>query len=51
MDYLVVVGLLFGLIVAVLTSRYFLNKRLEALEKKHRAEEEARQIAESNSGL
>ena len=51
MDDPIVIGLLFCIIVAILASRYILNKRLEAEEKKRLMEEEARQIAESNSGL
>ena len=51
MDDPIVIGLLFCVIVAILASRYILNKRLEAREKKQLIEEEARRIAESNSGL
>jgi hypothetical protein len=42
---------LFALIAALLTIRFFLGKRLEKIERKRQMEEEARQIAESNSGL
>ena len=42
---------LFGLIATILTVvRFLLGKRLEETEKKRQMEEEARQIAESNSG-
>ena len=51
MDDPIVIGLLFCVIVAILASRYILNKRLEAREKKQLMEEESRRIAESNSGL
>jgi ethanolamine transporter EutH len=47
----IVIGLLFSFIVAILASRYILNKRFEARERKQRMEEEARRIAETNSGL
>ena len=49
--YAIVLGVLFFGISAMLAIRYLLGMRLEKLEKKRRMEEEARQIAESNSGL
>lgn len=49
--YVTVLGVLFFAISALLAIRYLLNLRLERLEKKQRKEEEARQTAESNSGL
>ena len=49
--YIIVLGVLFFGITAMLAIRYLLSMRLERLEKKQRLEEEARQIAESNSGL
>ena len=49
--YGIVLGVLFFGISAMLAVRYLLGVRLEKLEKKQRMEEEARQIAESNSGL
>ncbi len=51
MFYLIVFLVLFGLIATILTVRFFLGKRLEMIERKRQTEEEARQIAESNSGL
>ena len=51
MFYLMVLGVLFFAISAMLAIRYLFGLRLERLEKKQRMEEEARQIAESNSGL
>jgi F0F1-type ATP synthase assembly protein I len=52
MSYLIVFLVLFGLIATILTVvRFLLGKRLEKTEKKRQMEEEARQIAESNSGL
>jgi hypothetical protein len=49
--YGIVLGVLFFGISAMLVVRYLLSVRLEKIEKKQRMEEEARQIAESNSGL
>ena len=49
--YVIVLGVLFFGISAMLAIRYLLGMRLEKIEKKRRMEEEARQIAESNSGL
>ena len=49
--YGIVLGVLFFGISAMLAVRYLLSVRLEKLEKKQRMEEEARQTAESNSGL
>ena len=51
MFYLIVFLALFVLIATILTVRFFLGKRLDKIEKKRRMEEEARQIAKSNSGL
>ena len=51
MFYVMVLGVLFFAISAMLAIRYLFGLRLERLEKKQRMEEEARQIAESNSGL
>jgi hypothetical protein len=41
----------FGLFVTLLTVRFLVGKRLENIERKRQLEEEARQTAESNSGL
>lgn len=49
--YLIVFVSLFGFIVALMTVRYFVGKRLEKIEKKCEMEDEARRTAESNSGL
>ena len=49
--YLTIFVALFALFVALLTVRFFVGKRLEMLERKRQVEDEARQIAESNSGL
>lgn len=49
--YLTIFVALFGLFVALLTVRFLVGKRLEKHEKKRQLEEEARQTAESNSGL
>jgi hypothetical protein len=49
--YIVTFSVFFGLIAIMLIVRRTLNKRLEAIEKKIRVEEEARQMAETNSGL
>lgn len=51
MFYLIVFLVLFALIAILLTIRFFLDKRLEKIEKKRQMEEEARQVAETNSGL
>jgi hypothetical protein len=51
MFYLTLLVVLFSIIAVLGTFRYFMNKRIEKIEKKARMEEEARQIAESNSGL
>lgn len=51
MFYLIVFLSLFALISALLTIRYLLSKRLEKIERKRQVEEDARQTAESNSGL
>lgn len=51
MFYLMVLGVLFFAISAMLAIQYLFGLRLERLEKKQRMEEEARHIAESNSGL
>jgi hypothetical protein len=49
--YLIVFLALFGLVAILLTARFFLAKRPEKIERTRQMEEEARQIAESNSGL
>ena len=49
--YLIVFAALFGIYVTLLTVRFLVGKRLEQHEKKRQLEEEARQTAESNSGL
>jgi len=51
MFYLTVLGVLFIVIAAMLATRYLLGLRLDRIEKKQKMEEEARQTAESNSGL
>ena len=51
MFYLYVAVVLFSVLAVILTIRYFLDRRLEMLEEKRRMEEDARQIADSNSGL
>lgn len=51
MFYLMVFLVMFALIATLLTIRYFMGKRLESLERKRQMEEDARQTAESNSGL
>lgn len=49
--YLVVGGILFVFVAAVMIGRYFLMLRLEKLERRAAQQEEARDIAEANSGL
>jgi uncharacterized membrane protein len=49
--YLASLGILFGTIAVLLTVRFFVNRRLDKREKKLRMEKEARQTAETNSGL
>ena len=51
MFYLIVFLALFSLIATLLSIRFLLGKRLEKMEEKRQMEEEARQTAESNSGL
>jgi hypothetical protein len=51
MFYLMVLGVLFFAISAMLAVRYLFGIRLERLEKQQEMEQEARQTAESNSGL
>lgn len=51
MFYLTVFLVMFALIATLLTIRYLMGKRLDKIEKKRQMEEDARQIAESNSGL
>jgi len=51
MFYLMVFLVMFALIATLLTIRYFMGKRLEKLERKRQMDEDARQTAESNSGL
>ena len=48
--YLIVFAVLFGIFVILLTFRFLVGKRLEKIERKRQMEDEARQIAESNSG-
>jgi len=50
-SYLVVFPVLFAFIATLMTIRFFMDKRLEKMEEKRLVEEEARQTAESNSGL
>ncbi len=49
--YLIVFLVLFIFVATLVTVRHFIDKRLERIEKKRQMEEEARQTAESNSGL
>jgi hypothetical protein len=49
--YLIVFAALFGIYVTLLTVRFLVGKRLEKHEQERQMEEEARQTAESNSGL
>ena len=49
--YLIAFVMLFGLFVILLTVRFLVGKRLEKRESKRQMEDEARQTAESNSGL
>ena len=51
MFYLIVFLALFAFIAVLLTIRYLMSKRLEKIERKRQMEEDARQAAESNSGL
>lgn len=51
MFYLVAMAVMFGIAVVLLTIRALVNRRLEAREKKLREDREARQVAETNSGL
>ena len=51
MFYLTLLVVLFSIIAVLGTFRYLMNKRIEKIERKHRIDEEARQTAESNSGL
>jgi uncharacterized membrane protein YcjF (UPF0283 family) len=51
MFYLVVLVVLFSIIAVLGIFRYLMHVRLKRIEKKLKMEEEARQIAESNSGL
>lgn len=51
MFYLMVLGVMFFAISAMLAIPYLFGLRLEKLEKLKKMEEEARQTAESNSGL
>jgi len=50
-SYLVVSLVLFAFIATLMTIRLFMDKRLEKMEEKRQMEEDARQAAESNSGL
>jgi regulatory protein YycI of two-component signal transduction system YycFG len=49
--YITVFFVLFGIVAVLLSVRIFMNKRIERFEKKRQMEEEARQTAETNSGL
>jgi hypothetical protein len=49
--YLTAFLVLFGLMAALLSIRYFIHRRLEKYEKKRHMEEQARETAKSNSGL
>lgn len=51
MFYLVAFLVSFALITAILTIRYLVGRRLEKYEKKRQLEEDARDTAQSNSGL
>lgn len=51
MFYLVVLVGLFSVIAVIGVVRYLMHVRLKRVEEKIRQEKEARQIAESNSGL
>ena len=51
MFYLIVFLALFAFVAVLLTIRYLMSKRLEKIERKRQMEEDARQSAESNSGL
>jgi len=51
MFYIYVFLILFGIVATLLSVRFLMNKRIEKFEKKRRMEEEAKQIAETNSGL
>jgi predicted membrane protein len=49
--YLIVFLVLFSFLATMLAIRYIVNRRLENIERKQRLEEEAKQVAETNSGL
>lgn len=51
MFYFYLLIVLFSTVAAISVFRYLMNKRLEKLERKKQMEKEARQTAESNSGL
>lgn len=51
MFYLIVSVTLFVVFAVILATRYYLSQRLAKLERMEEAEKEAREIAESNSGL
>jgi flagellar biosynthesis/type III secretory pathway M-ring protein FliF/YscJ len=51
MFYLILLFVLFGFVAVISIVRYVMNRRLEKLEREAQMEKEARQIAESNSGL
>ena len=51
MFYLTLLVVLFSIITVIGTFRYLMNKRIEKIEERRRLEDEARQTAESNSGL
>ena len=49
--YAVVFAVLFGIVAIMLSARFILNRRMDQVEEERRKEEEARQTAETNSGL
>lgn len=49
--YGIVFLVLFAIVTLLLSFRYLMNSRIERRERKRRIEEEARQTAETNSGL
>ncbi|MDA0680239.1 MAG: hypothetical protein O3A13_12330 [Proteobacteria bacterium] len=51
MFYLALLVVMFSAIALIGIVRYLINKRLERIERLHQMEKDARQIAESNSGL
>jgi len=49
--YAVVFAVLFAIVAILLSLRFILNRRIDRAEERRRKKEEARQIAETNSGL